>query len=457
MLTRFAALNLCSVLLLLIAVQTTLGADKPNIVVILADDLGWKDVGFHGSEIRTPRLDALVNSGVELRQFYVQPVCSPTRGALLSGKYPMRLGLQCGVVRPWATHGLPLEERTLPQLLKEAGYKTAICGKWHLGHSKPEYLPLARGFDLQYGHYNGALDYWTHIRDGGLDWHRQQQGLEETGYTTDLIGNAAVGVIEEHTFDQPLFLYVPFNAPHSPLQAPDEYLAQYAEIADPKRKVVAAMVACMDHAVGLIVDSLERRGQLGNTLIFFCSDNGGLENYGANNGMLRGGKGRLYEGGVRVPAIMYWPGVLKPGQRVDAMMHITDILPTALSVADMKLPQDLVIDGLDQWPTIRDQAAPVRSEILLNASPFQAALRIGPWKLIQNGATTANARQVVGKPTWELFNLESDPYEATDLAATEREQFTSLQQRLAELQSQAVEPIIPPNQAPQDFQFPAVW
>src|SRR5687767_2654195 len=161
-----------SVLVILLIRFVATGAERPNILFILADDLGSHDVGWRGSEIKTPNLDKLAFSGARLEQFYVQPVCSPTRAALLTGRYPMRHGLQVGVVRPWAQHGLPLEERTLAQALRETGYTTAIFGKWHLGHFKPEYLPTRRGFDRQYGCYNGAIDYFTHLRDGGFDWHR---------------------------------------------------------------------------------------------------------------------------------------------------------------------------------------------------------------------------------------------------------------------------------------------
>ncbi|GAG39880.1 unnamed protein product, partial [marine sediment metagenome] len=176
---------------------------KPNIVFILADDLGFKDVGYHGSKIKTPNIDKLASEGVRLEQFYVQPVCSPTRSSLMTGRYPMRYGLQVGVVRPWAQYGLPLEERTLAQALKEAGYTTAICGKWHLGHLDSKYLPTARGFDHQYGHYNGALNYFTHIRDKGLDWHRDDEPLREEGYTTDLLADESVRLIERHDVSRP--------------------------------------------------------------------------------------------------------------------------------------------------------------------------------------------------------------------------------------------------------------
>jgi arylsulfatase A-like enzyme len=178
----------------------------PHVVSILADDLGWKDVGWHGSEIHTPNLDRLAASGVKLEQFHVQPLCSPTRGALLTGRYPMRCGLQTGVVRPWSKHGLPLDERTLPQALKEVGYRTALVGKWHLGHFERAYLPTRRGFDHQYGQYNGMIDYFTHMRDGGFDWHRDDKVCRDTGYTTQLLADEAVRLIKNHDLSKPLFL-----------------------------------------------------------------------------------------------------------------------------------------------------------------------------------------------------------------------------------------------------------
>src|SRR5688572_6691227 len=187
------------------------GALRPNIIFILTDDQGFADIGYHGSDIQTPHLDRLADSGVKLEQFYVQPVCTPTRAALMTGLYPMRLGLQLGVIKPESQHGLPLNARTLPQVLREAGYATAMTGKWHLGNGSPEYLPTARGFDHQHGFYLGATDYFTHEREGGLDWHRNDRALRQDGYTTDLIGAEAVQIIEKHGGgERPFFLYVAF-------------------------------------------------------------------------------------------------------------------------------------------------------------------------------------------------------------------------------------------------------
>src|SRR4051812_17244325 len=195
----FSMLRFAYALVTLFALLPVVRAEAPNIVFILADDLGREDCGFMGGkEIKTPNIDKLAAAGAKLDAFYVQPVCSPTRAAFMTGRYPMRHGLQVGVVRPWAQYGLPLEERTLPQALKEAGYATAIIGKWHLGHFAPEYLPTSRGFDHQYGHYNGALDYFTHIRDGGFDWHKDDKACRDEGYSTHLIAKDAVKFVNEN-------------------------------------------------------------------------------------------------------------------------------------------------------------------------------------------------------------------------------------------------------------------
>ncbi|MEM7786038.1 MAG: arylsulfatase [Planctomycetota bacterium] len=325
---------------------------KPNIILFLADDLGWGDVGYHGSEIQTPNIDSLAESGTRLNRLYVMPVCSPTRAALLTGRHPIRLGLQCGVVRPWATHGLPVEERTLPEALKTVGYRTAIVGKWHLGHRDPSYLPTRRGFDHQYGHYNGALDYFTHVRDGGLDWHRNDKRNDDCGYTTDLIADEAVRVIRQHDQTNPLFLYVPFNAPHTPIQAPKNLIGKYSGIEDKKRRVYAAMVDCMDQAVGRILNQLKTsQFEEQNTLTIFLSDNGGIRQFGSV-GPWKGQKGRLYEGGVRAPAVVVWKTKLKPGSEVNEPMHVTDIYPTLLNLVQANLNQPKQIEFIHVYSAV---------------------------------------------------------------------------------------------------------
>jgi len=430
---------------------------KPNIVFIIADDLGFKDVGYRGSEIKTPNIDRLAATGTRLEQFYVQPVCSPTRSSLMTGRYPMRYGLQVGVVRPWAQHGLPLEERTLAQALKEAGYATAICGKWHLGHLNSKYLPTSRGFDHQYGHYNGALDYFTHIRDKGLDWHRNDRPLRVEGYTTNLIADESVRLIERHDTSRPLFLYVPFNAPHSPFQAPKSYIDMYEHIENKRNRIYAAMVTCMDDAVGRIVSAIGKRGLTQSTLIIFCSDNGGVGGV-ADNGRLRGQKAQLYEGGIRVPAIAVWPGVLKAGAVVNEPLHIVDMYPTLLRLAGARLEQALPLDGKDAWPTMVHGKPTPHEEILFNVTPANGAIRCGDWKLVHNGNIGANnTGDKVEQNVFELFNLAEDPYEKNDLSDQHPRKLAELKRRLESYANQAVKPNVPPNRMPKDFKVPKAW
>lgn len=441
-------------------------APRPNIVYILADDLGWGDVGWHGGEIQTPNLDRLAASGARLEQFYVQPVCSPTRAALMTGRYPMRHGLQVGVVRPWAQYGLPLEERTLPQVLKQAGYETAICGKWHLGHVRPEYLPTRRGFDHQYGHYNGALDYFTHVRDEGFDWHRDDRENHDEGYTTHLLAREAVARIEEHDASRPLFLYVAFNAVHAPHQVPERYKEPYAHLAEPRR-TYAGMLAAMDEAVGQVVEALDKKGLRKDTLILFSSDNGGpAPGRVTSNGPLRGGKASLYEGGVRVPAFASWEGRIEAGSVVQAPLHAVDWYPTLLKLAGARPEQAPPLDGRDAWPAIAEGKPTPHDEILLNAAPRAGAIRVGDWKLIVRsaGADDGDDVEVVEKgnrpaaatpASVELFNLADDPYEKKNLAAENPKKVGDLRARYDDLARQAIPPKLAPK--PAGFRSPRVW
>jgi arylsulfatase A-like enzyme len=437
---------------------------KPNIVYFLLDDLGYTDVGFNGGDIKTPHIDKLAGSGAKLAAFYVQPVCSPTRAALLTGRYPMRHGLQVGVVRPWAQYGLPLEERTLAQALKTAGYFTAIIGKWHLGHFQRAYLPTMRGFDHQYGHYNGALDYFNHTRDGGFDWHRNDKVCRDEGYTTVLLGNEAVRLVEQHDRARPLFLYMAFNAPHTPLQALPEHLKHYEHIKDKTRRTYAAMVHCVDEQIGRIVAALEKQGMLDNTIIIFSSDNGGPIALGATNGRLRAGKGTLYEGGVRVAAFATWPGKIKAGQTIDEPLHAVDWYPTLLKLAGGSLEQKLPIDGKDIWPVLTQGKRSPHEDILINVSPGRGALRKGNWKLILGGnlndegkepkAKAKKGKQAKGKLV-ELFDLSDDPSEKTNRAQDQPEVVQELRARLEAYARQAVPAKAAPKAA--SFQAPKIW
>jgi arylsulfatase A-like enzyme len=451
-------------------------APRPNVVCFLLDDLGYTDVSYHGGAIKTPHIDRLAAAGAKLEAFYVQPVCSPTRAALMTGRYPMRHGLQVGVVRPWANYGLPLDERTLAQALQSAGYTTAICGKWHLGHFAPEYLPTRRGFTHQYGHYNGALDYFTHERDGGFDWHRDDQICRDEGYTTVLLGNEAVRLIEKQDAQKPLFLYVPFNAPHTPLQALPEHLKLYEHIENRQRRTYCAMVHAVDEQIGRIATAIEKRGLTGNTLFIFSSDNGGPLAQGATNGKLRAAKGTLYEGGVLVPAFATWTGHIKPGTVIHEPLHIVDWYPTLLKLAGAKTEQKHAPDGLDIWPVLTAGAKSPHDAILLNTTPRNGAIRMGDWKLVMGGnladsdegaapAAAATDTAKKGKkgmqaaagdaPRIELFNLAEDLSEKANLAEQHPDKVKELRARLEAFAKQAV----PPKSAPRaaDFKSPKVW
>jgi arylsulfatase A-like enzyme len=439
-------------------------APRPNIVFFLADDLGWGDVGWHGSEIKTPQLDRLAAAGARLEQFYVQPVCSPTRAALMTGRYPMRHGLQTEVVRPWAQYGLPLEERTLAQVLKGAGYETAICGKWHLGHFQRAYLPTRRGFDHQYGLYNGALDYFTHMRDGGLDWHRDDRASHDEGYSTHLLAREAARIVAEHDAARPLFLYVPFNAVHGPHQVPESYKTPYASLPEPRR-TYAGMLAALDEAVGQIVAAVDQKGMRPNTLFLFSSDNGGpAPGRVTSNGPLRSGKATVYEGGVRVPAFATWAGRIRPGSVVDAPLHMVDWYPTLSGLAGAPIAQTLPLDGRDAWPAITQGAPSPHDAILLNAAPRWGAIRMGDWKLVLNGFRTSAEGSDEGAPakakaaareTVELFNLAADPYEKNNVAAENSAKVKELQARYEAFAREAVPPKARPKAA--GFQSPKVW
>ena len=433
--------------LLLITIGHSDAAVIPNIVFFLIDDLGYADCGFNGgAEIRTPNIDKLAAGGTVLEHHYVQPVCSPTRAALMTGRYATRTGVYT-IVRPHAKWGLPLEERTLATALSEAGYTTAITGKWHLGEFDKAYLPKARGFQHQHGHYFGALDYFSHIRDGVEDWYHDDQPLKEKGYSTHLVAREAIRLIQAQPKDKPLFLYMPFNAVHSPMQVPDSYLQPYASLSG-GRKQLAGMLACLDEAIGQVVDTLEKSGLRENTIIVFSSDNGGPPP--GKNTPLRDFKGSLFEGGTRAAAFANWPGKIPSGQRIQEPMHIIDWFPTLVKLAGGNLEQKLPLDGLDVWPMLTEKAPSPHEAILSVQSPANAAVRMGDWKLIMigDGAAALPEESGTGKKTKKakgrkyepemLFNLAADPGETTNLAKKEPERLATLKAKLTQLRKDAV-------------------
>ncbi|HTL29594.1 MAG TPA: arylsulfatase, partial [Tepidisphaeraceae bacterium] len=440
------------ILFLLLVVSLSLrAAEKPDIVFILSDDQGSYDVSWRGSEIKTPNLDKLADAGIKLENFYVQPLCSPTRAALMTGRYPMRHGLQVGIIGPNADFGLPLEERTLPQALRGVGYTTAICGKWHLGSVTPDYYPNHRGFDHWYGHLFGQVDYFTHIRQGKFDWWRDGQPCHDEGYTTHLVGDEAAKRIRAQPKDKPLFLYVPFNAVHSPYEVPDKYREPYKQLPE-KRQIYAGMVAAMDENVGKIVGAIDDTGRRKNTLFIFSSDNGGPQpGTITSNGPLRAGKGSVYEGGVHTCAFVTWDDHIKPGTTTRALSHISDWYPTLLNLTGASLEQKLPLDGKDIWPCLTEGKPSPRTEVLMNTTPDHGALRIGDWKIVlHNLAPRTGKRAKSAEPKIELFNLAEDLSEKTNLSESNPKKLKELRARYDVLAAEAVPPKNKPGEKGED-------
>jgi arylsulfatase A-like enzyme len=417
---------------------------RPHILYILSDDQGWKDVGFHGSDIKTPNLDRLAKTGAQLEQYYAHPMCTPSRAALMTGRYPYRYGLQTAVIPSAGTYGLATDEWLMPQALKEVGYKTAIVGKWHLGHADRKYWPLQRGFDYQYGPILGEIDYFTHSAHGTVDWYRNNQLVKEEGYVTTLLGQDAAKLIQEHDPQTPLFLYLAFTAPHTPYQAPQEYLDRYKSITDPNRRAYAAMISAMDDEIGRVLAALDKRGMRDNTLIVFQSDNGGPRSANvtgeastsgsipADNGPFRDGKASNYEGGTRVVALANWPKYIKPGSMVNQPMHIVDWYPTFAGLAGAKPDPKKPLDGMNIWPALTGGKIAIRNEVVYGIEPFRAALRQGDWKLVW---------QVVLPPKVELFNMAKDPEEKNNLADRQPEIVSKLKQQIEQRSREAATPL----------------
>jgi arylsulfatase A-like enzyme len=431
---------------LLLFVSAHASSLRPNIIQIVADDLGWKDVGFNGAQdIQTPHLDALASGGARFSQFYAQPMCTPTRAALMTGRYPFRYGLQTIVIPGPANYGLDTSEHLLPQALGEAGYATAIIGKWHLGHADMKYWPRQRGFDYQYGPMIGELDYYTHSDAGVRDWFRDNKRVKEKGYTTQLLGADAVKYIQARDTSRPFYLYLAFNAPHTPYQAPQDYIDRHRDIQDPTRRTYAAMVSCLDDEIGKVLAALDQKGLRDNTLILFQSDNGGTRSamfagqmadlskiaLPCDNGPYREGKGTLYEGGCRVPAFANWPGRIAP-RVVDGMIHVVDLYPTLAALAGASTAKCKPLDGLDVWPAIAAGEPSPRSETVYNVEPFRGAVRQGDWKLIWRSLIPDSV---------ELYNVAEDPSETSNLADQHPDKVAGLKARIQALGKESARPL----------------
>jgi arylsulfatase A-like enzyme len=432
----------------LTACATFAGADKPNIVYLLVDDMGFADCGFNGGkDARTPNIDALSARGAVFQNYYVQPLCSAARACLMTGRLPIHHGIY-GALKTDSKFGLPLNERLLPQALHTAGYTTAICGKWHLGEFQPAYRPMQRGFDHQYGLWYGQLDYFTHRRGGRVDWYRDDQPCDEKGYTTQLIAQEAIRLLRAQPKDKPLFLYVPFNAVHAPFEVPASYSEPYRNLR-PTRATLAGMLAVVDEAVGQIVAALKETGLETNTLIIFSSDNGGVApGVRTMNTPLRDGKGSIYEGGVRSGAFAVWPGKIAAGKKIAPPVQLADWYPTLLKLTGSDPTQPLPVDGMDIMPLLTYDQPPDRDALLIVGTSMQRmAIRMGDWKLLLNPNDT-QARQVDpdeqddggvadGQDRIELYNLANDISETKNLAAAEPERVKIMHARMETLMKNA--------------------
>jgi arylsulfatase A-like enzyme len=405
---------------------------RPNIIFVISDDQGWNDIGYHGSEILTPNLDRLADGGVRLEHHYVNPACSPTRAALMTGRFASRFGI-LGAIGGTSKQCLPVDVMTLPRLLSACGYETHISGKWHLSLTK-DLGPTKYGFRSSYGYIHGQIDPYTHrYKFGDRTWHRNDELLEEEGHVTDLITDDVIRFIRSGT--QPFFLYIAYSVPHYPLAEPKRWTDIYeGKIEERSRKLFAASLSHMDEGIGRIVRELDQAGIRENTVIVYSSDNGGQDNWLnteglydgrfppdpvlGNNQPLRGWKTQLYEGGVRVPALVNWPGTLSPGE-MNSPMHIVDWLPTLAGLAGCSesLPENL--DGADVWESVTGSGTSQGPRQFYTKSTRGSSIHHGGWKLIEHNS---------GKV--ELFHLAEDPQEENELSEAEPERVRELRDRL---------------------------
>uniref|UniRef100_T1JP99 Sulfatase N-terminal domain-containing protein n=1 Tax=Strigamia maritima TaxID=126957 RepID=T1JP99_STRMM len=442
------------VAVLIISILLTSSQKKrkvPNILFIVADDLGWNDVSWHNKDIITPNLYQLAAQGVILNQSYVQPMCTPSRAAFLTGQYPFRYGLQHFVFGPVEPMGLPLSLKTLGQHLKLLGYNTHLMGKWHLGYCSREYTPTNRGFDSFIGFYTGLNAHFTHNRTvefngttyNGYNLHENEtiQYRYNGTYSTYLYAQRAIEVIKTAKY-APFFIFLALQSPHSPLEVPKKYFDMYPNEKNIARRTYSGMVTAMDETVGKVIKTLKQSGQYDNTLIVFTSDNGGENIYGGNNWPLRGGKQTIWEGGTRVVGFVHSP-LLKKG---------------------VILATNQGIDGVDQWPMISKDGPSARNEIIYNidnTTVYSAAIRIDDYKLIMGDAGGPNVwmtpdnvieaktsrkkmhlewrKYYDTKVEWiQLYNLKIDPCETTNIASQHPQIVKALEKRLEELKKHVV-------------------
>ena len=431
--TRFLFTITCliSVTLLYVAMARAADADgRPNVLLIFVDDLGYGDLGAFGAQdLKSPNIDGLIAEGLRFDNFYANcPVCSPTRAALLSGRYQDMVGVP-GVIRTHPDNNwgyLSRDAVLLPTLLKKAGYHTAIVGKWHLGLESPN-VPNDRGFD----HFHGFLgdmmdDYYKHRRHNINYMSLNRKIIDPTGHATELFTEWACDYLRGRKKEQPFFLYLAYNAPHTPIQPPDEWFEKVkkreTDISNKRAKLVA-LIEHMDDGIGKVLETLKQTGLQENTLVIFSSDNGGQVSVGANNGPLRDGKQSVYEGGLKVATCFTWPGKIKPGTRTNFMLMSMDIFPTICEAAGVEVMHE--IDGKSILPTLLGiQQPPLRKHWFFRrreggtryAGKTIEAVRVGDWKLLQNSPFEPQ----------ELYHLKTDPQEQTDLSKTNRGKFNEL-------------------------------
>lgn len=406
---------------------------KPNIIVIVADDLGYAEIACGGKqEIPTPHIQSIAAGGVCFTNGYVTcPVCSPTRAGLLTGRYQQRFGHEFNpgpAQQAEDNFGLPLSEITLPDRLKKAGYRTGMVGKWHLGY-KSEFQPRKRGFDEFFGFLGGAHSYVDSSADPHNRIYRGEQAIDEPEYLTDALGREAVAFIDREK-QHPFFLYLTFNAVHAPLEVPQKYRQRVASIADPKRRTFAAMLTAMDDNVGAVLDKLKGDKLTDNTLVFFIADNGGpTPQTTSRNNPLRGFKGQVWEGGIRVPFMAQWPGHLPAGKVYGQPVSSLDIVPTALAAAGASPGNDKPLDGVDLLPHLTGaKTTPPHENLYWRFGP-QWAIRQGNYKLLQPRGEAA-----------QLFDLAADVGEQKNLAADKPEIVEKLRAAYQKWNAQLEEP-----------------
>ncbi len=433
------------ILALTTASHAELPETRPNVIVFVADDLGWADPGFRGGPIETPSLDALAREGLEFERFYTTPICSPTRAALHTGRDPMRLGIAYNTIMAWHNNGVHPDERFMPEAFRDAGYQTAMIGKWHLGHAQQTYHPNERGYQHFYGHLHTEVGYFPPFAaQGGKDFQENGKSIEAEGYESFILAKEAKRWIEARDRTKPFFLYMPFIAPHTPLDAPGHLQAKYAELEDDRpparskftddsrrmsrmlmqpsaRPMYAAVVDGMDQAIGQVLDTLTQEGIDENTIVLFMSDNGGAAyaSGGANNAPFRGGKGETYEGGIRVVAMMRWPARIEPGAKAKDIISVMDVFPTLAGAAGIETGVERKLDGRNLWPALDSGERFALDRKLFFAAEMtvpgtlMATVFDDEWKLVQRIVQT----QLNTDVTNSLFRIADDPYERNNLAA----------------------------------------